>query len=140
MQWRATAARNVGRRRGGGRNGKAGSGGGGLKTVASSGGNKAFATEAGCDCLEMRAPARKWRAWVITQCLDEFFFGHTCDRPGCYEHFERTRRSPLQRFCSQECRRALERVWERERRWSERGPARIAGAKNLTTRFAALRL
>jgi predicted nucleic acid-binding Zn ribbon protein len=25
----------------------------------------------------------------------------------------------LQRFCSKECRRALERVYERERRWSE---------------------
>jgi hypothetical protein len=30
--------------------------------------------------------------------------------------FVRTRRSPLQRFCSNECKRALERVRERERR------------------------
>jgi hypothetical protein len=29
----------------------------------------------------------------------------------------RERRSPLQRFCSHTCRRALERVRERERRW-----------------------
>ena len=57
------------------------------------------------------------------------FFGNTCDRPGCYERFERTRRSPLQRFCSHECRRALERVLERERRWRKRGQARLAEAK-----------
>jgi hypothetical protein len=25
--------------------------------------------------------------------------------------------SPLRRFCSRECRRAMERVWQRERRW-----------------------
>src|SRR6266487_327772 len=38
--------------------------------------------------------------------------------------FLRSRRSPLQRFCSHACRRALERVLERERRWRERQPAR----------------
>jgi hypothetical protein len=43
----------------------------------------------------------------------------SCDRPGCYERFNRSRSSPLQRFCSKECRRALERVWGRERRWRE---------------------
>jgi hypothetical protein len=47
------------------------------------------------------------------------FFDYSCDRPGCYEKFLRTSRSPRQRFCSKECRRALERVWERERRWRE---------------------
>jgi len=31
----------------------------------------------------------------------------------------RQRRSPLQRFCSHACRRALERVQERERHWKE---------------------
>lgn len=46
-------------------------------------------------------------------------FRCSCDRPGCYEMFNLSRRSPLQRFCSKECRRALERVWERERRWRE---------------------
>jgi hypothetical protein len=45
------------------------------------------------------------------------FFDYSCDRPGCYEQFLRTSRSPRQRFCSKACRRALERVWERERRW-----------------------
>ena len=33
-------------------------------------------------------------AWVITQEKRS----SSCDRPGCYESFERTRRSPLQRF------------------------------------------
>jgi hypothetical protein len=33
--------------------------------------------------------------------------------------FVRQRRSPAQHFCSHECRRALERVWERERHWAE---------------------
>ena len=47
------------------------------------------------------------------------FFDGCCDRPGCYECFVRSRRSPLQRFCSQACQRAMERVWERERRWRQ---------------------
>jgi len=55
-------------------------------------------------------------ARVITP---EHFFEHTCDRPGCYERFARQRRSPLQRFCSHGCRRALERVREREGRWKQ---------------------
>lgn len=44
------------------------------------------------------------------------FFEHTRDRPGCCERFHRSPRSPLRRFCSHACRRALERVWEGERR------------------------
>ena len=48
----------------------------------------------------------------------------TCDRPGCYGEFDRTRRSPLQRFCSHACRQALARVRQRERRWRERRGAR----------------
>lgn len=47
--------------------------------------------------------------------------GEPCARPGCYERFLLTRRSPEQKFCSSSCRRALWRVWERERRWHERG-------------------
>ena len=56
-------------------------------------------------------------ARVITKEPQQFFFEHCCDRPGCYEGFARQRRSPWQRFCSHACRRALERVQERERRW-----------------------
>ncbi len=44
-------------------------------------------------------------------------FDGSCDRPGCYERFLRSRRSPLQRFCSEGCRCALERVLKRERHW-----------------------
>jgi hypothetical protein len=40
-----------------------------------------------------------------------------CDRPGCYEAFAKTARSPAQRFCSCSCRTALRRVLVRERRW-----------------------
>jgi hypothetical protein len=40
-----------------------------------------------------------------------------CGRPGCYQTFARTARSPLQRFCSAGCRQALRRVLLRERRW-----------------------
>ena len=40
-----------------------------------------------------------------------------CRRPGCYDHFVMTARSPLQKFCSAGCRQALRRVVIRERRW-----------------------
>lgn len=40
-----------------------------------------------------------------------------CHRPGCYETFTRTARSPQQKFCSAGCRQALRRVVVRERRW-----------------------
>jgi len=49
-------------------------------------------------------------------------FDGACDRPGCYEGFVRSRRSPLQRFCTSECRRALERVRDREQQWHQTGP------------------
>jgi len=58
-------------------------------------------------------PAAQEDARVITK----DFFDHCCDRPGCYEGFPPQSRSPLQRFCSRACRRAMERVWQRERRW-----------------------
>lgn len=47
--------------------------------------------------------------------------GSPCDRPGCYDLFCPTRRSPLQRFCSRSCRRAWKRVLQRERRWTGHG-------------------
>ena len=40
--------------------------------------------------------------------------GQAATRDSCAQ-----RRSPLQRFCSHACRRALERVQERERRWKQ---------------------
>ena len=59
-------------------------------------------------------------AGAVARVITTDFFRDSCDRPGCYESFVRSQRSPLQRFCSKECRRALQRVWERERRWQER--------------------
>lgn len=47
-------------------------------------------------------------------CCSEDFL---CRRPGCYVWFRRSRRSPLQKFCSSSCRQALRRVLIRERRW-----------------------
>lgn len=58
------------------------------------------------------------------------FFDACCDRPGCYECFVRQRRSPRQRFCSRACRRAMERVWERERRWRRRRTGRHHHARS----------
>lgn len=46
--------------------------------------------------------------------------GTPCDRPGCYDLFGSTSRSPLQRFCSRPCRMAWRRAIQRERRW--KGP------------------
>lgn len=43
-----------------------------------------------------------------------------CPRPGCYEGFTRSRRSPLQKFCGASCRQALWRVLQRESRWRRR--------------------
>jgi len=45
-----------------------------------------------------------------------FFEFLSCDRPGCYEVFSRSARSPLRCFCSSACRAALRRVELRERR------------------------
>ena len=41
----------------------------------------------------------------------------SCCRPGCYTCFDPAPRSPFKRFCSSLCRRALQRVLEREARW-----------------------
>ena len=43
-----------------------------------------------------------------------------CDRPGCYEGWFAKGHSRVRRFCSKPCRRALERVRDRERKWRER--------------------
>jgi hypothetical protein len=41
----------------------------------------------------------------------------SCSRPGCYERFSPQCRSPLKKFCSCPCRKALRRVRRREARW-----------------------
>ena len=52
-----------------------------------------------------------------------------CSRPGCYERFTVTARSPLQRFCSFLCRRALCRVLQREARWRRRHLSLLRSAR-----------
>jgi hypothetical protein len=49
----------------------------------------------------------------------------SCQRPGCYEAFAKSARSPLRKFCSAVCRRALRRVLVRERRWRQRLPGAL---------------
>jgi hypothetical protein len=44
----------------------------------------------------------------------------SCSRPGCYERFAASARSPLRKFCSPCCRQALRRVLVRESRWRQR--------------------
>lgn len=43
-----------------------------------------------------------------------------CHRPGCYECFVPTTRSPMQKVCSPRCRQALRCVLQRELRWQQR--------------------
>src|ERR1022692_3360999 len=65
------------------------------------------------------------------------FFDGCCDRPGCYERFVRERRSPLQRFCSPACRRALERGGPSQADLVEGGvAARLARADGGSPRFS----
>ena len=57
---------------------------------------------------------------------------HPCHRPGCYALFPLSARSPGQRFCCAQCRRALRRVLDREAKWRRRqrrrcGPSRWRG-------------
>ena|GEM_PF-334699 len=72
--------------------------------------------------------ARKLASAGVARVIPIGFF--SCDRPGCYQLFKRTKRSPQQRFCSRACRLALERVLKRERRWRKglaRGNPRTEG-------------
>lgn len=43
--------------------------------------------------------------------------GNICARPGCYSRVCPTRRSPLKKYCSPQCCKAVRRVTQRERRW-----------------------
>jgi hypothetical protein len=51
-----------------------------------------------------------------------------CQRPGCYEQFSPSPRSPLQKFCSPLCCQALRRVLIRESRWRDYFAARAVAA------------
>jgi len=57
-----------------------------------------------------------------------------CHRPGCYECFPIPARSPLKKFCSTLCRRALRSVRQRESRWRRRLYADAGFAMSRSTR------
>jgi hypothetical protein len=52
--------------------------------------------------------------------IPQDFSGCPCDRPGCYQLFVPSPRSPDQHFCSPACRQALRRVRQRDIRRLER--------------------
>jgi hypothetical protein len=110
----AIAAMRAGRRRGCGRSGRPGRLTARRRRASGRGTGKAVDTGSASKSENhlRKRPFRRPRGSSL-----EIFFDDCCDRPGCYECFLRSRRSPLQRFCSHACRRAVERVWERERRW-----------------------
>lgn len=108
---------DAGRRRGSGRSGNPNRPTGPRGRASKSGTGKAGATGSVSRSgkHQRKRPFRRLRG----SSLGNFFDG-CCDRPGCYECFVRRPRSPLQRFCSHACQRAMECVLERERRWRRR--------------------
>jgi hypothetical protein len=113
----AIAARAAGRRRGSGHGGRH-SNDTGRRRLA----NRNGTGKAGAIASASKAGNHQRQRCLATprgSSLPNLFFDHSCDRPGCYERFVLQPRSPLQRFCSHDCRRALERVQERERRWKQ---------------------
>ena len=77
--------------------------------------------------------AQETAAVTAARVIPTNVFSCSCDRPGCYAEFDRTRRSPLQRFCSHACRHALAQVFQRERRWRERRLAQERGKRARAT-------
>ncbi len=55
------------------------------------------------------------RAWSRSKTFIEYF----CDRPGCYDARRSSSRATA-RYCSDDCRQALRRVTDRERKWLRR--------------------
>jgi hypothetical protein len=110
----AIAARSAGRRRGPGRGGRPRRAIGPRRRANRSVTGRAGVTgsASGAENHQQARPFRRPRGSSLRS-----FFDAGCDRPGCYAGFVRQRRSPWQHFCSHECRRAMERVWERERYW-----------------------
>ena len=131
----AIAAASVGKRRGSGRSGRPGGSTGPRRRASRSGTDKASAT--GSASKSENRLRKRWFQKPRGSSLRNFFDG-CCDRPGCYECFVRSRRSPLQRFCSHACRRAMECVWERERRWQRRRGWRPTSWTSAATGAAAV--
>lgn len=53
-----------------------------------------------------------------------------CHRPGCYRRFTPPPQSPLKKFCSPRCSKALRRVILRERKWVARLKAMAGSARD----------
>ena len=113
----AIVAMPVGTQPGNGRGGKPRKNTGRQRRANRSGTAKAGATAGASKAGDQQSQKQFTR--LRGSSLRNIFFDRSCDRPGCYVGFERGRRSPLQRFCSHDCRRALERVREREQRWKQ---------------------
>jgi hypothetical protein len=111
----ATAASDAANKRGSGPDGKRSNDTGRPNQASRTGTAKAGAT--GSESATVNHPHQNQLASWRGSSLTKIFFDHCCDRPGCYERFGRQRRSPLQRYCSRDCRQALERVHRRERRF-----------------------
>jgi hypothetical protein len=113
----AIAASIAGRRRGSGRSGRRSNDTGRRRRANRNATGKASATASASKPGNHQR--QRWLATPRGSSLPNIFFDRSCDRPGCYEGFVLQPRSPLQHFCSPACRRALERVQKRERRWIE---------------------
>lgn len=69
------------------------------------------------------------RAWSRSKIFHEDF----CDRPGCYEARRTSPRAPA-KYCGDDCRQAVRRVLDRERKWKRRNT--YAGRYRRTLEYA----
>ena len=72
---------------------------------------------------ETTVQARQFNAWSRSKMPS----GDFCDRAGCYEPLPEDSRAPA-RYCSRECRQAIRRVNDRERKWLKRNVYCTMGA------------
>jgi hypothetical protein len=61
---------------------------------------------------ETPSKPRRGRAWSRSNRIPEYF----CDRIGCYDPLPTNSRAPV-RYCGGDCRQAMRRVRDRERKW-----------------------
>lgn len=71
------------------------------------------------------------RAWSRSRKFPDEF----CDRPGCYEPLPDDSRAPV-RYCGGDCRQAVRRVLDRERKWLARNQYVATGTRRTPTRRA----
>ena len=71
------------------------------------------------------------RAWSRSRKIP----GEFCDRPGCYEPLPKHSRAPA-RYCGHDCRQAVRRVRDRERKWLSRNGYRAQRVRSRQTSAA----